>query len=79
MQAVINDASKLVDTARREPFGILFTLLTTSSPRLRTSSIVPASTIDTYGMAQFGEYCIATRRRPEVSLRMPSTCSVQLE
>ena len=31
---------------------------------MRTSSIVPASTRDTYGIAQFGEYSIATRFTP---------------
>ena len=33
MQTQISAASRLVETARREPFGILFTLLTISSPR----------------------------------------------
>ena len=37
---------------------------TTSTPAARTSSIVPPSTRDTYGMAQLGEYSMATRRKP---------------
>ena len=33
MQTAISAASRLVETARREPFGMLLTLLTSSSPR----------------------------------------------
>jgi hypothetical protein len=32
MQTEINDANKFVETANREPLGILFTLLTISIP-----------------------------------------------
>ena len=33
---------------------------TTSTPRLRTSSMVPASTIEVLGISPMGEYSIAT-------------------
>ena len=49
---------------------------TTSTPACRMSSTVPASTREMYGIAQLGEYSIATRRSPETSVRRPSTsCS----
>ena len=41
--------------------------VTTSTPHARTSSIVPASTMDTYGTAQSAEYCMATRLLPASS------------
>ena len=33
MQTLMSAANKLVETANRDPFGMLFTLLTSSSPR----------------------------------------------